>query len=322
MNEPPPAIGIDIGGTKINVAVVSVKGEIRARTGFETRSDRGFEVCLAELVEGIRRVAREAHVGVQASACPPDRPKPEFQLAGIGIGCAGPVNPQRGTIHNPYTLPGWDGADIVTPLREAFRVPIHLENDADAAGLGELHFGAGRGANPLVMVTLGTGVGGAALVGGRIYRGVAGEHPELGHLAVEAAGPECYCGRRGCWESLASGTAIGAAGQSFGFADSRAVFAAAANDANAAAIIQRAVNATVAAAWTLAHTFLPQRIILGGGIGEEHFARFAIAIRRQLSVATQIPKDRVEVVRAELGNDAGVIGAACLALQNPNPIHP
>jgi len=306
MTVPQPAIGIDIGGTKINVAAVDVAGRIRARVSFETRSDRGFAVCLAELVEGIRRVAREANLE---------------KFSGIGIGCTGPVNPLRGTIHNPFTLPGWDGADIVTPLRETFAVPVRLENDADAAGLGELHFGAGRGANPLVMVTLGTGVGGAALVDGRIYRGVGGEHSELGHLAVMPDGPECNCGLRGCWESLASGTAIGAAGKPFGFADSRAVFAAAANNADAAAIIQRAVNATVAAAWTLAHTYLPQRIILGGGIGEEHFERFAIAIRRQIAVATQIPKDRVEIAKAELGNDAGVIGATCLAFPNTHPIN-
>lgn len=303
------AIGIDIGGTKINVAAVDASGQIVARTGFETRSDRGFAVGLAELVAAVRGVAREANWNL-------------VSLAGIGIGCTGPVNPQRGTIHNPYTLPGWDGADIVTPLRETFRVPVRLENDADAAGLGEFHFGAGRGASPLVMVTLGTGVGGAALLNGEIHRGVGGEHPELGHLAVLPDGPECYCGRRGCWESLASGTAIGTAGKPFGFADSRAVFAAAPGDAHAAAIIERAVSATVAAAWTLAHTFLPQRIILGGGIGEEHFDRFAVAIRRQIAVATQIPKHRVEIVKAELGNDAGVIGAACLAFQNTNTTNP
>src|SRR6185436_11046909 len=112
---------------------------------------------------------------------------------------------------------------------------------------------------------------GAVLVNGQIYRGVNGEHPELGHIPIFPDGPECYCGTRGCWESLASGTAIATAGKPFGFNDSRAVLAAASADANAAAIVQRAVNATATAAWTLLHTVLPQRIIVGGGIGEEHF---------------------------------------------------
>ena len=300
------AIGVDIGGTKTIVAAVDGAGNVQTRVAFETRSARGFASGLAELTESIRVVSRES-AGAGAEFC------------GIGIGCAGPVNPLRGTIHNPYTLPGWDGADIVTPLREAFQIPVRLENDADAAAVGEFHFGAGRGASPLVMVTLGTGVGGAILLNGQIYRGVNGEHPELGHVPVLPDGPGCYCGTHGCWESLASGSAISAAGKDFGFADSRAVFSAAPEDARAAAILQRAVSASVTATWTLLHTALPQRIILGGGIGEEHFDIFATAMREQISRATQIPKHSVGIVKARLGNDAGVIGAACLAFQNTNP---
>ncbi|PYJ06537.1 MAG: hypothetical protein DME25_06450 [Verrucomicrobia bacterium] len=296
------AIGIDIGGTKTALAAVDAAGRVHARASFGTQSTRGFPTCLVELVERIRNVLKQAN-------------RKSESLSGIGIGCAGPVNTQRGTIHNPYTLPGWDGAEIVTPLREIFRVPVCLENDADAAAVGEFHLGAGRAADPLVMITLGTGVGGAVLVDGKIYRGVNGEHPELGHIPVTPDGPECYCGRRGCWESLASGTAIAAAGEAIGFKDSCAVFAAP-RDAKARAIIQRAVDATATAAWTLVHTFLPHRIVLGGGIAEEHFDLFAVAMRRQVSLATQIPKDRVEVVKAELGHEAGVIGAARLAFQN------
>lgn len=300
------AIGIDIGGTKTAVAAVDAAGRIHARGSTETRSERGFPTCLDELVRTIRAVMQEAKWTMDA-------------ICGIGIGCTGPVNPLRGTIHNPYTLPGWDGANIVTPLRDAFRVPVHLENDADAAGVGEFLFGAGRGASPLVMLTLGTGVGGAVLVGGQVYRGTNGEHPELGHILVSADGPECYCGTRGCWESLASGTAIAAAGEKFGLKDSRAVFASSPNDPRAAAIVQCAVNSSALGAWTLCHTILPQRLILGGGIGEEHFEVFAAAMRQQISRATQFSSDRVEIVKAELGNEAGVIGAAALAFQNSTP---
>ena len=301
------AIGIDIGGTKTAVAGVDASGRVQARASFETRSNRGFAVCLTELIKTIRGILSEAKWTVEV-------------LTGIGIGCAGPVNPQRGTIHNPYTLPGWDGADIVTPLRETFSVPVFLENDADAAAVDEFHFGASSGASPMVMITLGTGVGGSALVRGQIYRGVNGEHPELGHIPIAPDGPTCYCGRRGCWESLASGTAIAAAGEPFGFKDSRAVFAA--SDVNAHTIIRRAVDATATAAWTLVHTFLPQRIVLSGGIGEEHFEIFAAAMRQQISHATQIPKGRVEIVKACLGNNAGVIGAACLIFKTHNPPAP
>jgi len=156
-------------------------------------------------------------------------------------------------------------------------------------------------------------------VNGQIYRGVNGEHPELGHIGVEPDGPECYCGTRGCWESVASGTAIATEGKGFGFSDSRAVFAAAPDDTRAAGIIQRALNATATGTWTLFHTFLPRRIILGGGIGEEHFDLFAGAMRQRISRATQFSKDAVEITKARLGNEAGVIGAACLVFQNPKP---
>ena len=299
------AIGIDIGGTKIVVAAVDGRGKIQARTSFETRSNRGFSVGLAELSGSIRRILQEANWAAET-------------VSGIGIGCTGPVSPARGTIHNPYTLPGWDNADIVTPLREAFSIPVSLENDADAAAVGEFHFGAGRHADPIVMVTLGTGVGGAVVAGGKIYRGVNGEHPELGHIPVFRDGPECYCGTRGCWESVASGTAIASLGSESGFEDSRAVFAAHSNGGRPAAIIGQATKATAIATWTLLHTFLPHRIILGGGIGEAHFNVFAPSIREQISRATQIPKRRVEVVKAELGQDAGVIGAAALVFQKTN----
>ena len=307
MRRNPQAIGIDIGGTKTVVAAVESSGRVRARLAFPTDSPRGFLAGLAEIVAAVRTVARNAGWA-------------EADLDGIGIGCAGPVNPRRGTVHNPYTLPGWDGADLVTPLRAAFRVPVRLENDADAAAVGEYRWGAGRGASPLVIVTLGTGVGGAVLVDGRIYRGGNGEHPELGHIPVRPDGPECYCGTRGCWESLASGTALAAAGQTQGFADSRAVFAAASGNPQAATLVRRAVEATATATWTLLHTFLPQRIILGGGIGAEHFEAFAAAMRPAVSRATQLPGGMVTIVPAELGPDAGVIGAAGLVW--PEPLSP
>jgi glucokinase len=163
------------------------------------------------------------------------------------------------------------------------------------------------------MLTLGTGVGGGVILQNRIYRGARGEHPELGHLLVAEDGPLCYCGARGCLESIVSGTAIASSGKAHGFPDSPEVFRAAERgDGVAKAIIDRAVEACARAAWTLCHTFLPERLILGGGIMDDHFDRFAAAIREQLAPATQFTPRNVSVVRANLGNQAGVIGAAAL----------
>jgi glucokinase len=216
------------------------------------------------------------------------------------------------------SLPTWDDCNIVTALHERCGVPVRLENDADAALLGECFVGAGRGADPVVMLTFGTGIGGASMVNGRILRGVAGEHPELGHIPVSPDGPACYCGRSGCLEAIASGTAIGAAAQKAGFKDSRAVFgAAAAGDPKAARIVDEALRATGIAAWTIVHAFLPQRIILGGGIMDEHYELFAAVVRKNVEAATQTPRGQISVAKAELGNDAGLVGGASLAFQQP-----
>lgn len=302
------AIGIDIGGTKIAIAAVGAQGEVLANVRFATEPQLGFPTALNKMIAGINSVISDA--GLKGKV-----------LDGIGIGCAGPVDPARGTIHNPHTLPTWDDCDLVSPLAELFGVPVRLENDADAAASGEARFGAGRGSDPMVMLTFGTGIGFAAIVKGQIYRGAAGEHPEAGHIPTTADGPECYCGLRGCFESMASGTAIYAAGKVAGFSDGRAVFAAAATgNSLAVGILEAATEATATAIWTLAHTFLPQRFVLGGGLIDDHFELFATPARDALSRAVLLPKGRVEIVGASLGNDAGVVGAASLVMQAGNNV--
>jgi glucokinase len=283
------------------VSAVDGNGGINARRLLATEADRGFLRAVERLHGAILEVL---------GACGWS----QSELCGIGIGCAGPVDPVRGLINNPYTLGGWDKCDIVTPLRERFGVPAHLENDADAAGLGECFVGAGRGADPVVMLTFGTGIGGAVLLKGQVYRGVNGEHPELGHMPVSAEGPACYCGARGCLEALASGTAIGEAGRAIGLADAPGVFAAArAGNPAAARIVARALEATASATWTLLHTFMPQRLILGGGMMEEHYDLFAAVVRERVAAATMAPRGQISVLPATLGNDAGLVGAASLA---------
>ena len=299
------AIGIDIGGTKMALALIQAGGRILARTVLPTEAEQGFDRAVRRLAERIESLRRRAGTS---------------RLAGIGIGCAGPLDPKAGLINNPYTLGGWDHCDIVTPLREQFGVPVFLENDADAAAFGECACGAGRGFDPVVMLTFGTGIGGAAIIRGEIYRGVQGEHPELGHVPISSEGPPCYCGTRGCLEVMASGTAIETAGRAAGIGDTRAVFAAASRgNPEARGIIDRALQAAATAAWTFCHTFLPQRIVLGGGIMDDHFDEFVQAMQRRLDPATQFPRKAVDIVQARLGNDAGIVGAASLALVRAAP---
>lgn len=303
MNESNKAIGIDIGGTKIAVGAVDAQGVIAARTEFPTESALGFGRAIRHITAAIDEVTTNADWRRE-------------ELCGIGIGCPGPVNPKRGTIHNPYTLPGWDGCNIVNALNDASRLPVYLENDADAAVLGEAFAGAARDCGNVVMLTFGTGIGSGILVNGRIYRGVQDEHPEMGHIPVEPDGPDCYCGRKGCFESIASGTAITEAGRANDFRDSQHVFEAAAlGDPAAEKIVSRAVRATATAGWTILHTFMPERIILGGGIIDDHYEQFAAPIREAITVATMAPRQHLRVAKAQLGNDAGLVGAASLAFR-------
>ena len=298
------ALGVDIGGTKIAVGAVDAAGAVQARRTIATDAEAGFDGGLARLERAIDETMAEA--GVDPAA-----------LAGIGLGCPGPFDETSGQIQNFYTLPGWEGNDIVSPLAARFGSPVRLVNDADAALLGEALAGAAQGARIAVMLTIGTGIGGAALIDGAILRGARGEHPEIGHLIVDPAGPECYCGSRGCIEAFAAGPALARAGAEFGYADAEAVFAAAEAGAEPAkAIVARSADAMETGVWSLIHAFLPEVILIGGGMGQRHFALYRGAAERAIARAVLAPAGAIRVVKAALGNDAGMVGAAALMLDD------
>ena len=299
-------VGIDIGGTKIAAALVSVQGQVLARGLIPTEAARGFDDGLRRIAALLDRLLAQAdRVG---------------QLGAIGIGCAGPLDPLAGTIENPYTLPTWDGVDIVTPLQDRYGVPVALENDADAAAMGECWLGAGQGGRVVVMVTVGTGVGGAVIVDGEIYRGVDGAHPEVGHLGVDPNGPDCYCGMPGCWESLATGPAMAAAVRErmphrdpATITGATVVAGARAGDPIAQEIVARAALANARGVFSLVNLYVPEIVILGGGVMDA-YDLFEPAIDRLLARNTMAPIDRIAIRKALLGNDAGILGAARIAL--------
>jgi glucokinase len=296
------ALGVDIGGTKIAVGALSFDGELLARTTIATRADQGFDGAMARIATAARQVMRAGGVG-------------RAELVGLGVGCAGPVDPERGEVNNPFTLPGWEGGNIVAVLARALAVPVWLENDADVAALGEYHDGAGAGADVLAMLTFGTGVGGALIIRGEIYRGTGGQHPEIGHVPVAARGAACYCGRRGCLESIASGPALAAAAAKAGLAGPAGVFtAAAAGDRVAQRILKPVTQAVGAAAWALGHAYAPARLVLGGGLVEAQPDFFLRAARAAVGGRRLVSGSPLDVAVARLGNRAGLIGAARWAL--------
>jgi glucokinase len=295
------ALAFDIGGTKIAAATVRADGAIAREVSLPTESTRGFGSGVARLLETGHSLLAETGWSVA-------------DIVGVGIGCAGPVDPVRGTVDNPFTLPGWEGGNLVAALSEGLSTRVTLENDADAALLGECWLGAGRGRDPVLMLTFGTGIGGAAIRGDVLLRGAGGAHPELGHVIVDPSGPPCYCGARGCFESLASGTALEAAAQRAGYPSGRELLArAATSDPAASALRARALAATAEAVFSLLHTLLPERVILGGGMMDAHYEPFAEAVRGTIARARALPGRVVSVARAELGRRAGLVGAARLA---------
>ena len=301
---PAYAIGVDVGGTKIAVGLVDEEGKLIESKNLPTDSVNG----IPQSAERISTVAREL---ISTHAIPTEWVK------GMGVGCPGPLNLESGVVLNPYTLPGWENISLTKALEQSFEMPVRIENDADVALLGESWVGAGKGKDPVVMLTFGTGVGGAVRCGGRVFRGVNGEHPEIGLMPVLPDSPPDYSGVDGSLESLASGTGIGQQGEAFGFKDAAAVFESAAKGhPEAVAIVQRAYRAAGVAAWTLAHCYVPERIILGGGLMDHHYDDFSRSMRNHLSRAKLLPENTIDIAKAQLANQAGMIGAAGLWLMD------
>ena len=183
---------VDIGGTKIAAGIVSRDGRILAQETCPTAPEQGFEDAMRRTAGMLRRCAKES--GTQPTA--------------IGIGCTGPVDPLSGALGDVNLLPGWQGRNLVEALSAELGIPAAVENDADAAALGEAAFGSGAGARSFLLVAVGTGIGVGIVLDGRLYRGVGGAHPELGHQVIDPNGPDCTCGARGCWEAFAGGPAM------------------------------------------------------------------------------------------------------------------
>src|ERR1700730_4399826 len=183
---------VDIGGTNIAVGIVDPEGKVLARRESETRADGPYESARDRTVAMLKALVAETGI----------------KLQGIGIGSTGPGYPLTGEIGDVNFFPHWRGQNPVKDVQKIFGVSVAMENDADAAALGEAGWGAGKNKSRLVYVTVGTGIGAGIILDGEVYRGTAGAHPKIGHHLVDLSGPRCLCGFTGCWESLAAGPAM------------------------------------------------------------------------------------------------------------------
>jgi glucokinase len=306
------AVGIDIGGTKIAALRVSADGDIRASTVLPTPADD--QAAALPAIEG----AADAVLDDTVEA--------------IGIGMAGLVDVRGGVLLSTPNLI-WRNVPLLDHLAERFGLPVLVDNDATAAAWAESRLGASRGRDHSLFVGVGTGIGGGVIAGGRLVRGAHGLAGEIGHIIVEPGGPPCGCGNRGCWEQVASGLAIAraggravtddpgsaiarlAAGDPRRATGSLVTQAAREGDEVAVTILARVGRRLGEGVAGLVNVLDPEIVVIGGGVGETGDLLFR-PLRESYLAAVEGPDVRPEVpiVPAHLGNDAGAIGAALLAL--------
>ena len=288
-------LAIDIGGTRIRAAVVAPEGQVLTRAEGPTPARAHGD----DVVAAIAKIAENARQG---------RP-----VAAAGVCAPGPLDADKGIAQATPTIDGFRDYPLRARLTKALGLPTFLEHDGHAAAIGEWLHGAGQGVRNMVYVTISTGIGGGAIVEGRLQRGRRGQAGHVGHMTVLPGGPRCSCGNLGCWEALAAGPAFATAARKAGFTDGAATFAAAASgDRAALALVE------VEARWlglglvNLIHIYSPDLVVLGGGMtaGLDLMRPFIAA---EIASRAMIPFRDTPFLRASLLDNAGLVGAAALA---------
>ncbi len=313
--KPPPVLALDIGGTKLAVGVVEADGSVHGLVIEPTRREEGATRTLRRLFDMGHRALSDA--GLMPG-----------EIGAVGISCGGPLNSATGMLLCPPHLPGWIDVPIGPMATEEFGVPALLENDATAGAWGEFRFGAGQGVDSLIYLTISTGMGGGAIIDGRLHRGAAGNGGEFGHIMVRPGGRLCTCGRHGCVEAYVSGSAIAeraveqlAAGRSSILAElprvtSVEVAAAVGTDALATEIWNDATELLSIAVTDLVNVFEPELVVLGGGVTRTG-AMLLDPVREAVARDAMGPAAAAaRIVLAGLGDTVCVVGAGAIALDH------
>ncbi|MEO8597877.1 MAG: ROK family protein [Candidatus Solibacter sp.] len=300
------AIGMDLGGTNLRAAAIDKAGTVLEKISGETNFEAGRDAVIGDIVSAISKL-REKH-GTEG-------------LRGIGVGVPGFIRMKEGLITGSNNLPFLENVPIRDVLSKQLGARVILENDANAAALGECWMGAGRDVDDLVLLTLGTGIGGGIITGGRILRGSVGMAGELGHISVVPTGNPCGCGNRGCLEKHASATAVTAMACLMQLGDnltSLEVFELAKQDTVAGAKARRiwqAVGESLGMAMAaLINTFNFPLYLLSGGMlpAWEFFAEDMLRVAKERSFTFRVTGEDTRIAKATLGNLAGLYGAAWL----------
>jgi len=314
-------LGVDLGGTKIAAALATTRGEILARGRSPTHAQAGPDAVIESICATINEV-------LSAKALEPSL------LLGIGIAAAGVIDSVNGKVIFSPNLPGWHEVPLRDTIEQQFGIPAYLGNDANLAALGEWHFGVGEKVANLIYVTVSTGIGGGIIADGKLYTGACGAAGEIGHMTIDVNGPRCRCGNVGCWEALASGTALareavmriteGArtsiielVGGDVSKIDAKIVgLAARQGDELAQKLVSHLGYYFGVGLANLVNIFNPELILIGGGVAKIGDLLLQPAIKVVKERAFSTSANAVDIKPATLGDDSGIMGAAAFVLEH------
>jgi ROK family protein len=310
-------IGIDVGGTNVKIALVDGEGKIIYSNSVPTYAQMGYEYTVNNIKQAIRDLMKETNTDAK-------------EIEGIGFDFPGQVDYKTGVVKLAPNIPGWVNVPIAQMIEEEFNIPTRIDNDVRCAALGELKFGAGKGCENFVCITVGTGIGSGLVINGQLVRGAANAAGEIGHIKLQMnGGPICGCGDTGCLEAFASGPSIVAMAQEYlkGGKSTKFREMAGADGEITPYIVAKAAEAGDPVAkriFEIVGTYIgmglvsvinllnPEKVIIGGGVaaaGDLLLDPIRKTIKERAMV---VAGNSVEIVPAELGNSAGVIGASML----------
>jgi len=308
--------GIDIGGTDIKCGLVSKAGEIVDRAKIPTEASRGADYVCNKMADLLKEMQNS---------------NPNYTIAGVGIGVPGQVIVNQGLLVEAPNLAGWKNIYVGREMEKRLNLPVILDNDANVAALGEYVFGAGRGCREMLMVTLGTGVGGGFILDGKLYRGASGGAGEFGHIIICHDGAKCSCGRRGCveayvgtkgllrnlYEQLDSGNSSSLSTHIRNSLSPKDISQAAnSGDKVAIEVLAEAGKWLGVAIGSVANLLNLERVVVGGGVAGAGDFILEPARQQIANTALKVSYADIEVIPAKLGNEAGLTGAACLIMTN------
>lgn len=310
--------GVDIGGTNIKIGLVDDNGNIIVDNWIKTDKNKGFKGILVDIIDDIRTLCKSANLDFES-------------IQGIGLGIPGVVDAKKGLVKCAANI-GWENIEIVKELSSLTGKKVCAGNDANCAAWGEYKFGAGVGSDNAILITLGTGVGSGIIIDGNLFEGVASAGAEAGHMIIVKDGKQCSCGLKGCWECYASATALVSQTQEAiinypysymaklankqGKITGRTAFIALEHgDEVAKHVVDNYINYLVTGLISLGNVFHPDVFIMGGGVSNEGEALLS-PLQKLLNDGLVANKYNppVRVVKASLGNKAGLIGAAALVM--------